>query len=354
MGANWGKNIRLSIFGESHGPAIGMVLDEEAIAREMERRAPGRNKMSTQRREGDKVRILSGFYQGKTTGGPLCGVIENTNQRSGAYGALEQLPRPGHADYAGAVRFSGCNDPRGGGHFSGRLTAPLVFAGAIAKQWLSGQGVETGGHVLSAGGLWDDAFDPCATGKETLAKLREMELPVLRAEAGKDMRESIEKARLEGDSVGGRVELIALGLPVGWGSPFFDSVESVASSLFFSVPAVKGVEFGAGFGFCDLRGSQANDPFRMADGRVVTATNHNGGINGGITNGMPVMARVAVKPTPSIAKEQDTVNLLTRQNAALSITGRHDPCIVQRALPVLESALALALMECAPQVRKYG
>ena len=354
MRANFGEHFRLTIFGESHGPAIGMVIDgvpagfpidEEAIARDMARRAPGRDPTATARREADAVRIVSGVLNGYATGAPLCGMIENTNTRSGDYAQLAAKMRPGHADYAAFVKYHGMNDPRGGGHFSGRLTAPLVFAGAIARQLLAHQGVEIAAHIAAIGGVADDALDPVRTDAQTLRALREHPFPVLRPERERAMREAVEDARLAGDSVGGVIECAAVGVRPGVGSPFFSSLESVASQLLFSVPAVKAVEFGDGMAIAALRGSQANDPMRMEDGRVTLTSTHNGGVTGGITSGAPVLLRVAVKPTPSIAREQQTVDVRAGQDTALAITGRHDPCIVPRAVVVVESALAIALCE---------
>ena len=354
MRANFGEHFRLTIFGESHGPAIGMVIDgvpagfpidEEAIARDMARRAPGRDPTATARREADAVRIVSGVLNGHATGAPLCGMIENTNTRSGDYAQLAAKMRPGHADYAAFVKYHGMNDPRGGGHFSGRLTAPLVFAGAIARQLLAHQGVEIAEHIAAIGGVADDALDPVRTDAQTLRALREHPFPVLRPERERAMREAVEDARLAGDSVGGVIECAAVGVRPGVGSPFFGSLESVASHLLFSVPAVKAVEFGDGMAIAALRGSQANDPMRMENGRVMLTSNHNGGVTGGITSGAPVLLRVAVKPTPSIAREQQTVDVRAGQDTALAITGRHDPCIVPRAVVVVESALAIALCE---------
>ena len=354
MRANFGEHFKLTIFGESHGPAIGMVIDgipagapidEEAIARDMARRAPGRDPTATARREADAVRIVSGILNGHATGAPLCGMIENTNTRSGDYAQLAAKMRPGHADYAAFVKYHGMNDPRGGGHFSGRLTAPLVFAGAIARQLLKAQGVELAAHIAAIGGVADDMLDPVQMDAQTLRALRGLPFPLLRPERESAMREAVEVARLAGDSVGGIIECAAVGVRPGIGSPFFGSLESVASQLLFSIPAVKAVEFGDGMAISALRGSQANDPMRMEAGRVTLTSNHNGGVTGGITNGAPVLLRVAIKPTPSIALQQQTVDIRAGENTDLAITGRHDPCIVPRAAVVVESALAIALCE---------
>ena len=356
MSASFGRQFRLTIFGESHGGGIGMVIDgipagfridEDAIARHMARRAPGNDPTATARKEPDRVKIVSGLLGGRATGAPLCGIIENTNTRSGDYAQLASRMRPGHADYAGYVKYGGHNDPRGGGHFSGRITAPLVFAGSIARQLLAAQGVTIGAHIAAIGPLCDARFDPVALTAETLTALHDLRFPLLAPEMEAPMRAHIDEARMAQDSTGGVIECAAVGVRAGVGSPFFDSVESVASHILFSVPAVKGVAFGDGFALAQLRGSQANDPMRVAGGRVVCTANHNGGVTGGITNGMPIVLRVAVKPTPSIAQPQQSVDIHAMQNTELAITGRHDPCIVPRAVVVVESALALALCELA-------
>ena len=355
MGSTWGNALKISIFGESHGAGIGVVLDgfpsgvdydEAFILREMERRAPGRNKQSTARREADQPKILSGVFNGKTTGTPICAVIENTNTRSQDYKSLSDQPRPGHADYTGMLRYHGFNDPRGGGHFSGRLTAPLVFAGAMCKLFLRSKGITVGAHIQSIAQIQDTAFDDVEVSAEQLDALRMQEYPILNPRAQDAMLAAIEDARMDCDSVGGVIECAAVGVPAGLGSPMLDTVESRLSSLLFSVPAVKGVEFGVGFGFAEYRGSHANDPFtKTADGRIVTETNNNGGVLGGITSGMPLLFRTVIKPTPSIAKRQNTLNLVSGQVEPLEIHGRHDPCIVTRAAPVIEAAAAVAITD---------
>lgn len=354
MRSTWGNNLQLTIFGESHGEAIGMVVDglpigmavdEALLAQEMARRAPGNDPTATARREADRVRIVSGLYEGHTTGAPLCGIIENTNTRSGDYGQMQRLMRPGHADYAGFVKYKGMNDPCGGGHFSGRLTAPLVFAGALCRQALEPRGIEVGAHIAAIGGVEDACLDPVGLAAQTLRGLRESRFPLLLQGREAQMRALVEQAKAAGDSVGGQIECAAVGVPAGLGAPFFDSLESVLSHLLFSIPAVKGVSFGDGFALGPMRGSEANDAMRMTAGRVVCETNHNGGVTGGITNGMPVICRVAVKPTPSIAAAQRTVDVIHRENADLAVRGRHDPCIVPRAVPVVESAMLIALMD---------
>ena len=342
------------IFGESHGPAIGVVLegvpagiplDLDQIAREMARRAPGKSPLSTARKEADIPEILSGVFEGKTTGTPLCATIRNTDQHSRDYAKTKDLARPGHADYPGHLRYRGCNDYRGGGHFSGRLTAPLVFAGAVAKQILAQKGITVGAHISSIGPIEDMPFsnDEIALTAGLLDEISRREFPVLDEAAGREMQQYILDAKLQRDSVGGVIECAVLGLEAGLGAPDYgENVEGIFAQQMFAIPAVKGIGFGAGFGLAAMRGSQANDPLRMENGRVTTATNYNGGVNGGITNGMPVLFQVAIRPTPSIAQEQETINMATLENAKLVIQGRHDPCIVHRAVPVVEAAAALA------------
>ena len=341
-----------TVFGESHGNAIGvtitglpagLVLDLDALKFDMNRRATGKNKLSTARKEADEIEFLSGLFEGKTTGTPLTLIIRNTDQHSKDYSQLKILPRPSHADYSGSVRYNGCNDYRGGGHFSGRLTAPLVAAGAIAKQILAQKNIFVGAHIASIAGIVDTPLDPVADQRGLLAEVAAKDFPVLDDQAGQTMQQAILKAREEQDSVGGTIQCAVYGLPVGMGSPDLDeNVEGIFARHLFAVPAVKGVEFGAGFALAGMRGSQANDPFYLDGDAIRTRTNHSGGVNGGITNGMPVLFTVAMRPTPSIAQEQDTVNLVTGENAKLSIHGRHDPCIVHRAVPVIEAAAALA------------
>jgi chorismate synthase len=321
--------MKYTIFGESHGPAIGVTLtgvpsgvelDLAFIRSELARRRPGQNALSTARKEADEPEILSGVFEGKTTGTPLCAIIRNTDTRSKDYSQLKVCPRPSHGDYAGGVRYGGWNDYRGGGHFSGRLTAPLVFAGAVAKLILRKKGVEVAAHISMVGGVEDPTPE--------------------------QLEEVVLEAKNAGDSVGGAIACAVTGLPAGLGEPDFGcNVEGIFSQYLFAVPAVKAVGFGAGFEFARLRGSQANDPFYMDGGRVRTRTNHAGGVNGGITNGMPVTFQVAIRPTPSISMEQDTVDLSMGQDTKLTIHGRHDPCIVHRAVPVIEAAAALASCE---------
>ena len=338
-----------TIFGESHGPAIGVTLtgvpaglelDMDFIRSEMARRAPGKNSLSTARREADEPHILSGVFEGKTTGAPLCAVIENTDVRSKDYTATRDLARPGHADWPAHVRYGGFNDYRGGGHFSGRLTAPLVFAGAVAKQILAQKGVFVGAHISSIYGISDASMEDWPSLKDVAAK----DFPVLDDEQGAAMQEAILEAKEELDSVGGSIECAVFGLPVGLGAPDFGmNAEGIFSQYLFAVPAVKAVAFGAGVAFSLMRGSEANDPLYVDDdGSVKGEQNCAGGINGGITNGMPVTFEVTMRPTPSIARTQFTIDMAKMENAELELHGRHDPCIVHRAVPVIEAAAALA------------
>ncbi|MDR2528420.1 MAG: chorismate synthase [Synergistaceae bacterium] len=344
----WGNTIKLSIFGESHGAAVGVVVDglpagevvdEGAIGREMERRAPGRGLLATARREVDALEVLSGLHEGKTTGFPVCGVIRNADARSDDYGA--EL-RPGHADWTALLKFGGQADMRGGGHFSGRLTAPLVFAGSLAKQILARKNIEALARIVSIGGIEDNEWRN--NDREGFRTLSTLDFPAS-PKAGEAMKNAIKTARETGDSVGGVVEGVVFGLLGGLGEPFFGSVESVAASLLFSIPAVKGVEFGDGFRLATMRGSEANDPLRVQDAAIQAQTNHCGGILGGITNGMPLVVRAAFKPTPSIARPQDSVDAGTMKNVSLEIKGRHDPCVVPRAVPVVEACLALCALD---------
>ena len=350
----WGTKVRLTVFGESHGPAIGAVLeglpagevlDRDAVAAQMARRAPGRDRSATPRKETDEPEILSGLLGDRTTGAPLCAVIRNAGAHSGDYDGLKSVPRPGHADYTARVRYGGYNDVRGGGIFSGRLTAPLVFAGAVCRQILKRRGVSIGAHVLSVHGVSDGPFDPVKISGPLLDELSSRYFPTVSPEAEQKMRAGIESARQRGDSVGGVVECAAAGVPAGAGGPLSDGAESVFASLLFGIPACKGVEFGAGFAAAELFGSENNDPFYFDEtGTVRTRTNRAGGILGGITTGMPVVFRAAFKPTPSIALPQESVDFSTGTSARLVVRGRHDPCIVPRAVPAVEAAAALALI----------
>lgn len=350
MKNTFGNNISITLFGESHGAAIGCVLDgmapgieidEEFIALQMEKRK-GINSISTPRREADKVKILSGVFEGKTTGTPITLMIENQSQHSKDYSATKDLARPGHADFTAQCKYGGFQDYRGGGHFSGRITAPIVAAGAICIKALSKNGIEIGTHIASCGGIEDRDFDNLT---EDINLLKECEMPVLDQKAGQDMIALIEKTRDEGDSVGGVLTTAVTGMPAGVGEPWFDTVESLLAHALFSVPAIKGVEFGQGFAFAGMKGSEANDAFFMSEGGVQTKTNNNGGINGGITNGMPIIFSCAVKPTPSIYKKQQTVDFIKNEDAELEIKGRHDPAIIHRARVVVDSITAITLCD---------
>lgn len=355
MSSTWGERIQISIFGGSHTAAIGVNIDGlpagepidwEEILAQMARRAPGQDPTATRRKEPDQPQVLCGLLDGVTTGAPLCAVIENTNQRSKDYEGLRVKPRPGHADYTAYVKYGNHHDVRGGGHFSGRLTAPLVFAGAVARQILARRGILVASHVASIGEVEDLAFDPVSIPAELMKRLSGEYFPVIDPERKAEMRAVIESARMDCDSVGGTVECVVTGLPVGAGNPMFDGAENVIASLCFGIPAMKGIEFGSGFGGSRRRGSQNNDPFYYDEGgQVKTRTNHAGGIQGGITNGMPLVFRAAFKPTASIAKEQDTVNLQTGENTKLVIHGRHDPCIVPRAAAAVEAAACVSVLE---------
>ena len=354
MSGMWGSKIRISIFGESHGSAIGINIDGlpsglelnlEDIAYEMRRRAPGKSSLSTARSEDDIPEILSGYFNGKTTGTPLCAIIRNTNTRSKDYSLLKDVMRPGHADYSGNIRYNGFNDYRGGGHFSVRITAPLVFAGAICKQILKEKGITVAAHVKSIKNIKDKSFLDSDVDLAYLESLKTFELPLLDKSIEEAMRKEILEAKEEMDSVGGTIECGVFGINAGVGNPFFDSIESTLAHLLFSVPSVKGVEFGRGFDLTQMRGSEANDELYYDNGEVKTKTNNNGGVLGGISNGMPIVFTTAIKPTSSIGKEQNTVNINTKEDTILKVEGRHDPCIVQRAIPVIEAVTAIAIVE---------
>jgi len=350
----WGMNLKISIFGESHGECVGLVLsnlpagielDFEAIQKELNRRKPGKSSLETPRKEDDAFKIMSGYFNNHTTGAPLAMMIENKNTRSKDYGDIRKTPRPGHADYTAYMKYKGFHDYRGGGHFSGRLTAGLVFAGAVSKQILSKLGISVGAVIESIGKVRDDSFDSLALTDEQLKTWVGSSFPVITEETGTKMKELIEEKRSEHNSVGGVIRCIGLNIPVGLGEPFFDSIESRLSHLLFSIPAVKGVSFGLGFEIASLDGQEANDDFYMQEGLFRTKTNNAGGILGGITNGMPIDVRVAFKPTPSIGQEQQTVDVESLEEKTIAIEGRHDPCIIPRALPVVEAAMAITLLD---------
>ena len=363
MGANFGKNYRISLFGESHGTALGVnidgvpagtELDLEFISQEMKRRAPGRSKLTTPRVEKDEFEILSGFFDGRTTGTPLAMIVRNRDQRSKDYSELRRKPRPGHADWSGFNRYDGFNDIRGSGHFSGRITTSIVFAGAIAKQILKSQGILIGAHIKSLYDIEERDFVESDITQENIDKLHGMILPTLEDGIAQKMENAIMKAREEENSLGGIVEVMITGLKPGIGDPFFESIESEISRMIFSVPAVKGIEFGAGFGIAKLTGYEANDEMYFDEnGNIKSYTNNNGGIVGGISTGMPISFKVAIKPTPSISKAQKTVNLETKKSDILEVKGRHDPVIVPRAIVVLECATAIVILDRLLEAKKY-
>jgi chorismate synthase len=362
MSSEFGRCLHISVFGQSHGRAIGVVIDglpageavdTEELQRFLNRRAPGRNAQSTARKEADRPVFLSGVEDGKTCGAPLCAMIENTDQHSGDYTELRDHPRPGHADYTAWVKWGGRADLRGGGHFSGRLTAPLCVAGGLAKQILARRGIHVGAHLASVGPECDDAF-PMEPSPVLLASVAEKPFPVLSDAAGERMRAVIAATAADRDSVGGVIECAAVGVPPGLGSPMFGGVENRLAAALFGIPAVKGVEFGDGFQAALHRGSENNDPYAVADGTIRILSNHAGGILGGITDGMPVVLRAAVKPTPSIARPQQTVSLSRMQDAELTIRGRHDPCIAHRAVPVVEAVTAAVLLDMILEEDPHG
>ena len=354
MASDFGRKIRITIFGQSHSEMIGVVIDglpagqridKEKLRAFLERRAPGRNEYSTKRKEKDIPEIISGLVDGVTCGAPLCAVIHNSDTRPQDYENLRDIPRPGHADYSAYVKYNGHNDIRGGGHFSGRLTAPLCIAGAICMQYLEREGIEIGAHIASIGDVTDLAFDPVNVDAEMLRKVKSAEFPVLSKESGIKMREAIKSAKEDKDSLGGVVECAITGIPAGVGDPMFDGVENRIASIIFGIPAVRGIEFGNGFSASHMRGSANNDAFYMDSDAVKTRTNNHGGVLGGITTGMPVVFRAAIKPTPSIAMKQDSISLSRLEDTKLRITGRHDPCIVPRAVPCIEAAAAIAVLD---------
>lgn len=326
MSSSIGNKVKISLFGESHGPSIGVVIDGlpagekisfEEIMIDMNRRAPGRSSLSTKRQEQDIPEILSGILDGVTTGSPICAIIKNEDAHSSDYDSIKNIPRPGHADYTASVKFNGFNDVRGGGHLSGRLTAPVTFAGNLCKQILSRKGIDIHAFIKSVAGFTNE----------------------------NEIKNAIESASAQGDSVGGIIECKITGVPVGVGNPIFEGIENNLSKYIFGIPGVKGIEFGLGFEYANLCGSESNDEFFYSDGKVLTRTNNHGGILGGISSGMPIIFRIVVKPTPSIAKTQNSVDLHNKKNAHIKICGRHDPCIVPRAVVVVEAMSALAILD---------
>lgn len=362
MSSSYGKNIKLTIFGQSHSKAIGMTLegipagkriDYEKLFEFMQRRAPGKNAYSTPRKEADAPEFLSGVVGDTTCGTPITAVIMNTNTRSSDYDIIRDIPRPGHADYTGYIKYGEDRDYTGGGHFSGRLTAPLCIAGGIAIQLLEEKGIYISSRISSIGGIKDEGdlvetSIGCLTGINTglpFNPASDGDFPTISKEQGEKMKAYIAEKRAEGDSVGGVIECAVFGIPAGVGDPMFDGMENRISQIIFGIPAIKGIEFGNGFEAAALTGSENNDEFCLKEGKIETVTNNCGGILGGITNGMPLIFRVAVKPTPSIAKEQKSINLSTKEETTLVVPGRHDPCIVPRAVPCIEAAAALAVYD---------
>ncbi len=350
MSSTYGENINLSIFGQSHGPAIGMILDRipaglpvdfETLQEFLNRRAPGQNDWSTPRREEDRPEFLGGILDGYTCGAPIAAMIRNKNTRSGDYANLKDCPRPGHADYTAQVKYGGFQDAAGGGHFSGRLTAPLCIAGGLCTQWLGEMGIRIGAQIVRIGTVEDEHLDMI----NPQLKQLDPAFPVLNSEAAAKMRDVIGFARKNGDSVGGMVTCAITGLPAGLGEPMFGGMESKIAQIVYGIPAVKGLEFGSGSWCSRMYGSQVNDAFTVENGEIRTVTNHCGGIQGGITNGMPVIFTVVFKPTPSISRSQQSISLSREEITTLEIKGRHDPCIVPRAVPVVEAAAAIAIYD---------
>ena len=347
-----GNKLKVSLFGESHGEAIGVVinglpsginLNLNYIKTQMLRRSPGQNSISTSRKESDSFSILSGFFENKTTGTPLCALIMNEDTESKDYSELKTKMRPGHSDYTGYIKYQAYNDYRGGGHFSGRLTAPLLFAGSIAMHILESKNIFIGSRIKSIYDVIDDT--KLEMNEQEIMNLRNMDFPVINEQKQKQMQSAIINAKETGNSLGGIIETYIINVPAGYGEPFFDSVESKISHMIFSIPAVKGIEFGEGFNITKLTGKEANDEFVLNNNKIITKTNNSGGILGGITNGMPIVFRTAIKPTASISMTQNTVDINEMKNTNLTIHGRHDPCIVPRALPVIESAAALVILD---------
>jgi len=354
MSNTYGKNIKITIFGQSHSPAIGVTIDGlpagfrvdfDELKAFLQRRRPGQGSHTTARREPDEPEFLSGLADGVTCGAPLTAIIRNTDVRSSDYDQLKDIPRPSHADYTAYIKYGEARDARGGGSFSGRLTAPLCIAGGIFLQLLKQKNIHIAAHITQIGNIYDQAFDPVSISEQDLTALQTADFPVVDKEAGERMLSAIEDARAAGDSLGGVIECAAVGIPAGIGEPMFEGIENRLAAILFGIPAVKGVEFGNGFSAAALRGSENNDAFIMMGDMVRTRTNNHGGVLGGITSGMPLVFRAAFKPTPSISMEQDSVSLSKREATRLSITGRHDPCIVPRAVPCVEAAAAVAIYD---------
>ncbi|MDD2218108.1 MAG: chorismate synthase [Eubacteriales bacterium] len=354
MSSMIGERLKISIFGQSHGDAIGVVMDGlpvgesidiEELQSFLDRRAPGRNDLSTQRREADIPHFLSGINDGVTCGAPLCAIIYNKDICSQDYAQMKHLMRPSHADYPAHIRYGGYQDMRGGGHFSGRLTAPLCIAGGIAKQILARKDIFIGAHLQAVGKARDVMFSSANLTKEELLLPASRIIPVLNRDKGLEMEEEIRAVRLDGDSIGGIVECGVIGISAGIGDPMFDGIENCLSTTIFGIPGIRGIEFGAGFMAAEMKGSVHNDPYLIQGDQIKTETNNHGGVLGGITTGMPIIFRVAVKPTPSIAKEQNTVDIGTGKETVLNIKGRHDPCIALRIVPCIEAAAAITVLD---------
>lgn len=350
MSSTYGENLKLTIFGQSHGPAIGMTLDGipagypvdlDKLQLFLNRRAPGQNQWSTPRREEDRSEFLAGILDGYTCGAPIAAVINNTNTRSGDYANLKDHPRPGHADYTAQIKYGGFQDAAGGGHFSGRLTAPLCIAGGLCKQWLEEMGIRVGAHIIEIGSVCSKSFDFLNPELDIVRS----DFPTLTEESAKEMQAVIDQARAGGNSVGGRIQCAITGLSAGLGEPMFGGVENRIAQIIYGIPAVKAIGFGLGTAFAAVPGSESNDAFIVENGIVKTATNHCGGILGGITTGMPVIFNVTIKPTPSISRPQQSVSLEKMEITSLEVKGRHDPCIVPRAVPVVEAAAAIAIFD---------
>ena len=353
MSSTYGENLKLSIFGQSHGQGIGITLDGipaglpvdlEKLQQFLNRRAPGQNDWSTPRKEEDRPEFLAGLLDGYTCGAPIAAVIYNKNTRSKDYSNLHDIPRPGHADYTAQVKYGGFQDVAGGGHFSGRLTAPLCIAGGLCKQWLEQMGIQIRAYITMIGGMYGETLDEVTPNFDLI----QPDFPVVENEnnlVAESMKRRIDECRKEGDSIGGEIECVVTGLPVGLGDPMFGGMESRIAQIVYGVPAVKMVEFGYGMAFAYDPGSECNDAYTVEDGVIKTLTNHNGGILGGITNGMPLIFRACIKPTPSISRPQQSISLSRMENTTLEIKGRHDPCIVPRAVPVIEAAAAIAVYD---------
>lgn len=352
MSSTWGNNIKISIFGESHGEAIGAVLEGipagqkinfNYINHQLSRRRPRNDGFTTSRQETDNFKVLSGIFKDYTTGTPICAIFYNEDADSSCYKDL--IFRPGHADYTAHVRYQGFEDYRGGGHFSGRLMCPLVFAGSICRQVLEGKGISVGSHISSVGNINDKLFDPVKISKTVLKSLSQSEFPVIDQEVKSVIERKILSVKSQGDSIGGTIECAVVGVPAGMGDPIFDNIESKISSIIFGIPAVKGIEFGRGFESSKILGSENNDNYILKEGKICTETNNHGGILGGISSGMPIIFKVAFKPTPSIEKKQITIDAKNNSKKILELSGRHDPCIVLRASPIVEAAAAIAILD---------